>query len=146
MDSTVLHNKTLRTDIRTGQTIKDMLTLTFVDPDQYNYRIFRVPSEYIARPDLISIDQYGSDAYVDIICKLNGISNPFELNEGMLLILPSTGHMALFYYNSDNIPEDDSDNNQTPKPKQRKEKRKANESVIGDRRFKIDKEKRVVIY
>ena len=44
---------------------------------------------YVARPDLISLAVYGTDNYGDIICKFNGISNPFELNENMVLYVPS---------------------------------------------------------
>lgn len=43
---------------------------------------------YVARPDLISLAVYGSDEYADMICKFNGISNPFELNEDMVLYIP----------------------------------------------------------
>lgn len=49
-----------------------------------------VTHEYIGRPDLVSLAIYGNDKYADILCKLNGISNPFELNEGMELICPSS--------------------------------------------------------
>ncbi len=44
---------------------------------------------YVARPDLISLAVYGTDEYGDFICKFNGISNPFELNEDMVLHIPS---------------------------------------------------------
>ena len=47
-----------------------------------------VTKDYIARPDLVAFVTYGTDAYGDLICKLNGISNPFELNEGMILFVP----------------------------------------------------------
>lgn len=43
---------------------------------------------YVGRPDLISLAVYGSDEYADMICKFNGISNPFDLNEGMLIFIP----------------------------------------------------------
>lgn len=43
---------------------------------------------YVARPDLIALACYGDDKYGDLICKFNGISNPFDLNEGMLLQIP----------------------------------------------------------
>lgn len=49
---------------------------------------FRVTKEYIARPDLISFAVYGTDKYGDLICKVNGISNPFELNENMVVFAP----------------------------------------------------------
>ena len=32
---------------------------------------------------------YGDDKYADIICKVNGISNPFELNENDIVYIPS---------------------------------------------------------
>lgn len=48
-----------------------------------------VTKEYVARPDLLSQYAYKTDEYADLICKLNGLSNPFELNEDMLILLPS---------------------------------------------------------
>ncbi len=147
MNYSTLYNKKTRIHEKTGETIKDLLTLTYIDPSEYNYSIFRVPAEYVTRPDLISIDHYGSDDYTDIICKLNGISNPYELNEGMLIALPSTGMLNLFRYDGDTIEESVSnETTQTPIAKKYNEKRKANEAVIGDTRYKIDKERRAVIY
>ncbi|MCH5166933.1 MAG: hypothetical protein J1F35_03485 [Erysipelotrichales bacterium] len=55
--------------------------------------IVQVPKEYVARPDLISLAIYGSDEYADIICKVNGISNPFELGEGQILVCPEENDM-----------------------------------------------------
>ncbi len=67
---------------------KDLLTKTWGEwPDVYTTPIL-VNKYYIARPDLISLAMYGTDEYADIICKYNGISNPFELNEGMVLFIP----------------------------------------------------------
>lgn len=54
-------------------------------------RIVKVEEYYVARPDLISLAVYGDDKYADVICKINGISNPFELNEGMYLYTPDIG-------------------------------------------------------
>lgn len=133
--------------IRNNEEIMDLLTLTYVEPYMFEYSLFRVPQEYIARPDLVSIDHYGTDDYVDVICKLNGISNPFELNEGMILALPSAGIINMFYYDLDDIEitSNNSDSNK-PSPKRKNEKRKVNEAVIGDQRFKINKELGVVVY
>lgn len=47
-----------------------------------------VSHEYIGRPDLVALAIYGDEEYADILCKFNGISNPFELNEGMILWCP----------------------------------------------------------
>ena len=54
----------------------------------------KVNRHYIARPDLISLALYGSDDYADVICKMNGLSNPFELNEGMILMCPTLSSIS----------------------------------------------------
>lgn len=146
MDYSTLFNKPIRQCSINGEDIKDLLNLTFIDPDYYEYEIFRVPKEYIARPDLVCLDKYGTTNNVDVICKINGISNPFELNEGDLLIMPSTGSLSHFHYTGDHIDYTDNTTGQNPVPKKRNEKRKANEAVIGDTRFRIDKTRGVVIY
>ena len=82
------------------------------------------------------------------ICKLNGISNPFELNKGMLLVIPSPDSIMDFMKVPTTQELDSSFDNDTSKPllKTRKSKRKANEAVVGDTRFKIDKTRGIVIY
>ena len=99
----------------------------------------------MARPDLVSQACYQNDIYADIICKLNGISNPFELAEGMLLVIPELADLDKFKYRETPAEANVSDTN-VPKPKQKKEKRKANESVVGDVRFKIDNNNKIIIY
>lgn len=47
-----------------------------------------VSKYYVARPDLISLAIFKDDKYADLICKVNGISNPFELNENMIILIP----------------------------------------------------------
>lgn len=72
-----------------SEQFKDLLTKTwdewgdlpYIDPVVVN-------QYYVARPDLISLAVYGTDEYGDMICKFNGISNPFELNEDMVLLIP----------------------------------------------------------
>lgn len=59
-----------------------------------NINLIKVSSEYIARPDLLSIAIYGSDSYGDLLMKLNNISNPLELNENMVLVCPVPAAMA----------------------------------------------------
>ena len=84
----ILHNKPT-IDIN-GEEGLDLLTksLNFVDGTQQG-NFLQVNEYYVARPDLISLAVYGDDRYADIICKLNGISNPFELNEKMVLFIPT---------------------------------------------------------
>lgn len=67
------------------------------DADIYG-NTFRVTKEYIARPDLISFAIYGTDKYGDMICKVNGISNPFELNENMLIFAPLEEFLSQIVY------------------------------------------------
>ena len=129
-----------------GEEMINLLDTTFVIPEYYNYNIFEVTEEYIARPDLISYDAYGDEMYTDVICKLNGISNPFELNKGTKLIIPSPEHIMNFITKpSANDIESDEKLNR-PIAKQKNEKRKPNEAIVGDKRFKIDRTSGVIIY
>ena len=147
MNYRVLENKNPYLDPRSGEYIKDMLTLSYIIPNGLNYILFKVTADYIARPDLICLAHYGTDDYVDIVCKFNGISNPYELNEGDILALPEVADMARFIYSMDDIQQTfETKDNSKPTPKAKKEKRKANEAVVGDKRFRIDKESRVVVY
>jgi len=132
-----------------GEQIIHLGAMTFMLPENIDYEIFKVDKAHIARPDLISKVYYGSDSYGDLICKLNGISNPFEINEGDIIILPTSGMLDRFFildtFNDLESGQDGSKKNR-PTPKARTEKRKPNEAVIGDTRFKVDKEHRVIIY
>ena len=96
LDYSVLNLKTEMQSDYLGETVYNMLDYTFTIPYNYSYNIFEVTKEYIARPDLISLDAYGDTMYTDIICKLNGVSNPFELNEGMKLIIPTPEDITNF--------------------------------------------------
>jgi len=90
LDYPVLRKKPQITIVRDGETftMSDLLSKTYIaNPDAHGLFI-KVTEEYIARPDLISLAAYGVDDYGDMICKANGISNPFEVNEGMLLFIP----------------------------------------------------------
>lgn len=131
-----------------GEEIYNLLDYTFEIPKKYMYNIFVVTKEYIARPDLISLDAYGDSMFADVICKLNGVSNPFELNEGMYLIIPAVENILDFAFQPSNK---DLDHNWGPQLnsgnlKTKRTKRQANEAIIGDKRFKIDKTRGVIIY
>jgi hypothetical protein len=56
--------------------------------DYIAYEVYRVPKDYVMRPDLISKAVYNNDLYAEIIMKYNGISNPFTINEGDLILIP----------------------------------------------------------
>lgn len=148
LDYSVLNLKNEITSDYLGERIYNMLDYTFQIPQNYSYNIYEVTQEYIARPDLISYDAYGDSRYADVVCKLNGISNPFELNVGMKLILPTPEDVSKFLI-SPSLK--DKDENWGPvvisqTSKNKKSKRQANEAIVGDIRFKIDKANGVIIY
>lgn len=144
---TVLNNKKEIFSDWLQDTVINLTDSSFQIPDEYSYEILEVTEKYIARPDLLSHDIYGDMLFSDLICKLNGISNPFELNEGMILVIPSPDNI-LDFMKKPTVEESDANNNIGDKPivKQKHEKRKANEAVLGDTRFRIDKTRGVVIY
>lgn len=115
-----------------------------------NYTFITVTDDYIARPDLISQAVYGTDEFADVICKINGVSNPFELNTGMILIIPTFQNILSFYKRSNKSATIDdskfisltSKNNQ----KAKNASRNPNEQIIGDNLFVIDKQNKVVLY
>lgn len=146
---TVLNNKKKIYSDWLQTNVINLLDPSFRIPSKYDYEILEITEKYIARPDILSKDIYGDAIYSDLLCKLNGISNPFELNVGMLLVIPSP-ECIMEFMKTPTIEECDtnSKNNSlnTPIAKPKNAKRKANESVIGDTRFKIDKAKGIVIY
>lgn len=125
--------------------IIDLSSKNFFIPSAITYKLVKVDKDKIARPDLISKDMYGTTEYGDIICKLNNIPNPFELNEGDILIVPDLTSLENFF-TTDNYNNDTNNNTSYEKLKTKKDKRRPNESIIGDTRFKIDLTNRVVIY
>jgi hypothetical protein len=128
----------------------DLFGISYILPENFSYRTIRVSPEHIARPDLVSKILYDTPIYGDLICKINGISNPFELNDGDILIVPEYSDLDSFMTpaeKEENIEDTDTDVRETkPAYKKRKEKRAPNEAILGDSRFKIDKTNRVIIY
>lgn len=73
-----------------GMKVKD-LTQTMFELKNRNYtafNVYRVPKDYVMRPDLISQAVYNNTLYAEIILKFNGISNPFSINEGDIILIP----------------------------------------------------------
>jgi hypothetical protein len=52
-------------------------------------KIFTVTSDLTMRPDLISLYQIGDSKYCGSLMKINGISNPFSIDEGRKLFVLS---------------------------------------------------------
>ena len=149
---TVLNNKKKIYSDWLQENIINLNDPTFQIPEKYEYEILEVTERYIARPDILSIDIYGDSLYSDLLCKLNGISNPFELNKGMIIVIPSPDCIMNFMKTpttnecDESISTSTSDKDTKPIAKSKNSKRKANEAVIGDSRFKIDKTRGIVIY
>lgn len=122
----------------------------------YGSRVIIVKKEYVARPDLISLAMYGTDEYADIICKVNGLQNPFELNEDMQLFIPQRERIRNFIkknnvnasemidpndFNTDNISHSDRGNK-----KLLNEKRSPAEATVNDFNYILNKDLGVVFY
>lgn len=91
----IIDNKSLLEDIN-GETIIDLTESCFkdkIDPN-INYSIKRVPKSMIMRMDLISLAQYETDEYTEILLKYNDISNPFTLNYDDIIIIPTFESMT----------------------------------------------------
>ena len=144
---TVLNNKKEIYSNWLQNNILNLCDSTFMIPETYQYEVLEVTDRYIARPDIISKDIYGDAIYSDLLCKLNGISNPFELNKGMLLIIPSPDSIMNFMKTIDN---DELDENiflgKTKTSIRQNSKTSPNEAIVSNSRFKIDKNKCVIIY
>ncbi len=70
------------------------------DFNSTNWKVARtvtVTSDYAMRPDLISYYAYGVDSFADIIMKANGISNPFAIAEGDIILIPDQTQFKYFY-------------------------------------------------
>ena len=144
------------------KSINNLLDTTFILPgDDFSAQIVEVTEEFICRPDLLSKEVYGSEEYAFIICKLNGISNPLELNRGMLLAIPSPDSLDQFvvqvnndYWKDYEILENkeltgnnDKFKNNKPVPKKSTDKnRRPNEALVTDKRFNIDKISKRIVY
>ena len=145
--STILYNKTRIHSDFLEDDIWNLLDKTYELPKKFDYNVFDVNEEkYIGRPDLISLDAYGDPIFADVICKINGISNPFELNLGMTLIIPSPADVFSFPQQAPQDELEGKTNEEVPVPKKKNQKRQANQAIVGDKRFKIDASKGIVIY
>jgi hypothetical protein len=74
-----------------GAIIRD-LTQTMFDFNTNNYvsfQAYRVPLEYQMRIDLISQSVYNNTLYAEYILKYNGISNPFSISDGDVILIPN---------------------------------------------------------
>lgn len=132
---------------------KDLLCHTLNDEEAVfeGIEFIRVIDDYVARPDLISLAVYGTDQYADILCKINGISNPFELNEGMILLIPNLSTITFFYKNRSASATFESDSTPISSTKKNFQKTKAErrspaEQTVGSKNFVVDLSNKMIIY
>lgn len=151
--SKVLAQKTEFYSEYLGENIINLLDRSFDIPSNYSAHLYKVEEEYEGRPDLLSLDLFGDERYADIICKLNGVSNPYELAAGQYLLIPSIGSTEKFYiqpaqaWREPTTPKDsDATKYIIPVLKKKTAKRKPNEAIVGDKRFNIDPISKIVIY
>ena len=135
----------------TTEEFLDLLTKSCNSMDSTAGDIIIVNKHYIARPDLISLAVYGSDEYADLICKYNGISNPFELNENDVIILPQYYEFQNLIDTVNNttselVNDDVSDNTNYSSNKKKSDRRSPAQTTTGDKNFIIDKSLGVVFY
>lgn len=147
----ILENKST-IDINGEQGI-DLLSKSIDSSKGFSGSFLEVNEYYIARPDLISLAVYGDDRYADIICKLNGISNPFELNEGQILFIPSTSILSsiinkpnLIETKRVEIKDQIANSNKIGDQKAKNERRTPGQQIVGDKNYIIDKSLGMVFY
>jgi hypothetical protein len=73
-----------------GNIIRDLTQsiFDFKSGNFINYQAYRVPMEYQMRCDLISQAVYNNTIYSEYILKFNGISNPFTISNGDVILIP----------------------------------------------------------
>ena len=147
--------------INNKKTITNVSNEEYIDllSDSYNYdetasgQFLIVNKHYVARPDLISLAVYQDDKYADLICKVNSISNPFEMAEDTVLFIPDIETLQNYSnaakQSSDLIDDTNNDvlsNVSIGNQKRRSEQRTSNEQVIGEQNYVIDKSLGIVFY
>lgn len=144
------YKKTLKTD--DGEEYIDLMSDTYKRQECAGTFLI-VNKHYVARPDLISLAVYGDDKYADLLCKVNGISNPFELGENNVMFIPEVEYLTQFSNGAVDASEKIKDTNTdvlsaitTGNQKRRNERRTSNEQLIGETNYTIDRSLGIVFY
>ena len=75
----------------TSKLIMTQPTMMFFDLEgarKIYYKSHIVKEDEIVRPDLIALECYNDESYLDIILKFNGISDPFSIMPGETILIP----------------------------------------------------------
>jgi len=167
LDYLILEEKPILTKYKDNKSTKfiDLSCKTFNGVNFNNARPVLIDENYVARPDLVALAVYGDDKYGDVICKINGISNPFELNKGMVLYLPDIDEInksllgsqsendLLEEYKTGRKNKKISDTTKETISKKKKnlqklknERRSPGDQTVEDKNYYIDKNLGIVIY
>jgi len=81
-----------------GITLKDLTVSMFnLSAKNYaTYNVYKVPKDFVMRPDLIAEAVYGNTLYAEIILKFNAISNPLSIKENDLILIPDLDSAKAF--------------------------------------------------
>ncbi len=137
---------------KNNNTYYDLMSKSFDYKPDTSGGFLIINKYYVARPDLVSLALYGTDKYADILCKINGISNPFELNENDMIHYPSAEYLVSCCKYTNTPSEFVNDENETLKKKitsfqkKKNSKRSPNEQIEGQKNFIIDKSLGLVFY
>jgi len=71
--------------------------------------VHKVDSATAGKPWLVSHLYYGSSSYCDLLCFFNGISNPFSLEEGQVLLIPNLQDALANTQDNNKIPSEEID-------------------------------------
>ena len=86
------------TDDNTGQQYFDLTAPSFkYIAEQGVKALHYVTQDPSGRVDKISELYFGTGEYVDAICIVNNIFNPFSLNDGDILVIPNLNQLDLLY-------------------------------------------------
>lgn len=140
---------------RNGIKFQDLAVQTINPNVELSGSLLVVNKYYVARPDLISLAVYGDDQYADLLCKVNGISNPFELNENDVIILPHVETLLSLvdveptestFIDTNNSPELMTSFMESSLQKEVNSSRSPNEQVKGMKNLIVDEENGLLLY
>ena len=93
-----------------GEDLLDLSEASFdINKSTRIEHIHKVDSATAGRPWLVSHLYYGSSSYCDLLCFFNGISNPFSLEEGQILLIPNLQDAIANTNDNNKIPSKDVD-------------------------------------
>ena len=83
---------------RTGQQYFDLTAPSFRYKTELGVKALHyIKQDQVGRMDKVSLQYFGKSDYVDALCIVNNIFNPFSLNEGDVIIIPNLSDLAAVY-------------------------------------------------